>query len=156
MHRIISINLDSFVGIITNSSSELFVLERQKSLEFVKEVITTLINSYNSIHESSYTYDTCFKEPEYCKYHFQYYKLPEDFRKKLERVYKIPKTMSALVDQVYQDGKIAFGANFYEWLKDKPWGTSLYEPEIVSGYLVLDDPIQFYNNSFQMIPIKIL
>ncbi len=64
----------------------------------------------------------------------------------------LPK-LETWVNSVYQEGKIAFGANFYEWLKDKPWGTSLYEPEIVSGYLVFDDPVRLYNNSFQMIPV---
>lgn len=45
---------------------------------------------------------------------------------------------------------IAFGANFYEFLnKTKKWDVSLYPPEILSKYLVLDN-MKLYNSSFEL------
>lgn len=46
---------------------------------------------------------------------------------------------------------IAFGANFYPYLKshDVKWlDISLYEPEIMSKYIVMDDNMAIYNSSF--------
>lgn len=59
------------------------------------------------------------------------------------------------VDPVYQEGKLAFGANFYSWLLKKraKYGLSLYSPEIMSKYLLLDDQLGVYNNSFEMKPV---
>jgi hypothetical protein len=47
--------------------------------------------------------------------------------------------------------KVAFGANFYPWLKTKKdnYGVSLYEPEIFSKYIIMDDDMNIYNNSFE-------
>lgn len=56
--------------------------------------------------------------------------------------------LESWVNTIYQERKVAFGANFYEWLKGMKWNTSLYEPEVVSGFLEMDDPIKFYNSSF--------
>jgi sulfatase maturation enzyme AslB (radical SAM superfamily) len=44
---------------------------------------------------------------------------------------------------------IAFGANFYEFLKKtKKWDVSLYEPEIMSKYLVMNEDMYLYKSSF--------
>ena len=46
---------------------------------------------------------------------------------------------------------IAFGANFYEFLNTtKKWDVSLYTPEILSKYLVLDDNMKLYKSSFEL------
>ena len=52
--------------------------------------------------------------------------------------------------------KIAFGANFYEYLKENKdvAPVSLYEPEIMSKYLDLSD-MKMYKSSFSSTPIKI-
>ena len=53
------------------------------------------------------------------------------------------------LDEVSTFGNIAFGANFYQFLKrKKKWDISLYPPEILSKYLVCDDLMSIYNNSF--------
>ena len=44
--------------------------------------------------------------------------------------------------------KLAFGANFYEFLKENDFGSDLYEPEIMSKFLDLKD-MKIYNSSFQ-------
>jgi len=46
-------------------------------------------------------------------------------------------------------GNIAFGSNMYDYLLQHPeFGTSLYPPELLSKYLVMDDDMQVYANSF--------
>jgi hypothetical protein len=55
------------------------------------------------------------------------------------------------LDTVFHNGDIAFGANFYPFLKQvKKWDVSLYEPEIMSKYLILNDSMTMYNNSFDL------
>lgn len=63
--------------------------------------------------------------------------------------------LESATDEVFKEGKLAFGANFYSWLlkKQKKYGLSLYSPEIMSKYLLLDDQLGVYNNSFEMKPV---
>ena len=62
--------------------------------------------------------------------------------------------MEKWLDKVYDYANIAFGANFYEFLRPlKKWNVSLYPPEILSKYLVCDDGMRLYNNSFEMKPV---
>ena len=68
---------------------------------------------------------------------------------------KNPKTiaydkMEKWLDTVHDFANIAFGANFYKFLKPlKKWDVSLYPPEILSKYLIMDDEMGLYNNSFE-------
>lgn len=72
---------------------------------------------------------------------------------------KNPKTvaydkMEKWLDTVHSFANIAFGANFYKFLTPlKKWDISLYPPEILSKYLVMDDSMTLYNNSFEMKPV---
>ena len=64
--------------------------------------------------------------------------------------------VEAWVDKHKDYGKIAFGSHFYEFLKDKDkWGISLYPPEIMSKYLLLDDAMSVFNNSFERRPATV-
>jgi len=55
---------------------------------------------------------------------------------------------------IQDQSNIAFGANFYEFLKiTSSVKVSLYPPEIMSKYLIFDDHISLYNNSFEMKPV---
>ena len=48
-------------------------------------------------------------------------------------------------------GNLAFGSNFFEFLKDKAhWDVSIYPPEIMSKYLILDEGPSLYSNSFEL------
>ena len=50
--------------------------------------------------------------------------------------------------------KIAFGSNLFGFLKDKArWDISLYPPEIMSKYILLDEELSLFNNSFEMNPV---
>jgi MoaA/NifB/PqqE/SkfB family radical SAM enzyme len=55
------------------------------------------------------------------------------------------------LDGIYKESKVAFGANFYNFIKKnaKQFQVSLYPPEIFSKYLVLDDDMIVSNNSFE-------
>jgi len=57
-----------------------------------------------------------------------------------------------LVEKMPDTKKIAFGANFYPYLKLDPgkFDVSLYEPEIMSGYLDMKD-MKLYKSSFNLI-----
>lgn len=58
------------------------------------------------------------------------------------------------LDTVSSLGNVAFGANFYKFLtRLKKWDVSLYPPEILSKYLVMNDKMLLCNNSFDMKPV---
>lgn len=58
-------------------------------------------------------------------------------------------TLEKWVDEIYKTNKVAFGANFFEFLKKaKKWDIAIYPPEIFSKYLVCDDNMSIYRNSF--------
>lgn len=58
--------------------------------------------------------------------------------------------LEAALDKIAEFGKIAFGSNFYPFLqKIGKYGVSLYPPEIMSKYLIMDDEMWIYNNSFE-------
>lgn len=60
------------------------------------------------------------------------------------------KALTTWLEDKIKDGKIAFGSNFYKYLQAHPeFGTSLYPPEILSKYLIMED-MKLYNNSFDM------
>lgn len=62
----------------------------------------------------------------------------------------LEETLKGITDQT----NIAFGSNFYEFLKKtKSVNVCLYPPEIMSKYLIMDDKMQLYNNSFHMKPV---
>jgi len=55
--KIIVIKIHSFVDVITNSSTELFVADTKKSLKQVKEILKELVNHYNSgVEKGFYDY----------------------------------------------------------------------------------------------------
>ncbi len=55
------------------------------------------------------------------------------------------------LETIYKDGKVAFGANFYNFIVKHAdvFNVSLYPPEIMSKYIVMDDRMQVSNNSFE-------
>ena len=53
------------VDLITNSSTELFVLDTDKSLEVVKEILQDAINLHNKANDSDISFDDIFDEPEF-------------------------------------------------------------------------------------------
>lgn len=68
MKQSLIINTHSFIDVITNSSSELFICDTDKSIEFVKEILQSMINTYNVANPNNQiTYKECFRDPYYAK-----------------------------------------------------------------------------------------
>jgi len=59
----ILVTIHSFVDIITNSSTELFVLDTDKSVEFVKEILQEAINLHNKADNTNLKFKDIFEEP---------------------------------------------------------------------------------------------
>jgi len=59
----IKINIHSFVDLITNSSTELFVLDTNKSLEVVKDILQNLIDFHNKMYNTNFKFEDIFEEP---------------------------------------------------------------------------------------------
>lgn len=57
-----AIKIHSFVSVITNSSTELFVCKTKKKIKAVKEILQKILDGYNIINDSSYGMDV-FDEP---------------------------------------------------------------------------------------------
>lgn len=64
-------------------------------------------------------------------------------------------SFGVVIDRIYTESKVAFGANFYPWLKQNggKYGLALYQPETFSKYLLLNDRLEVFNNSFEMKPV---
>jgi hypothetical protein len=56
---------------------------------------------------------------------------------------------------IHKEGKLAFGANAINWLisMQKELSVTTYPPEIFSRCLLLNDKLELYNNSFDMMPV---
>ena len=78
--QILIVNTHSFVDIITNSSSELFVCDTKKSIEAVKEILTKLLASHSELSGTQYNYDDVFGSIELSKYTFDYNSYPQELR----------------------------------------------------------------------------
>jgi hypothetical protein len=60
MKKAIAINLHSFVDVITNSSSELFVCNTDKAVETVESILREKLIQFNTLHDRNYVYEDCF------------------------------------------------------------------------------------------------
>ena len=56
MKNVLVINLHSFIDVITNSSTELFVIDADKSIEMIKDILKEMINHRNEIANKGYVY----------------------------------------------------------------------------------------------------
>lgn len=65
------------------------------------------------------------------------------------------KALTVFTDKHYKDGKLAFGANAANWLykNDKKYKIQMHPPEIFSKYLLLNDRMEMFNNSFERKPV---
>ena len=63
MKQVLIFTPHSFVDVITNSSTQLFVADTKKSIEVVKAALRRMISTYNEIEGTNYTLESCFNEP---------------------------------------------------------------------------------------------
>jgi hypothetical protein len=93
MKQLIVINVHSFVDLITNSSSELFICDSGKSLETVKDILTGLIVEHNASSESKISADHLFggilNEPRTSEFTFNYTTFPRELREEYEKYHEI-------------------------------------------------------------------
>ena len=54
------INPQSFVDVITNSSSELFICNSDKSVSLVKDILRDMLDKFNKEESTDYDYNDCF------------------------------------------------------------------------------------------------
>jgi len=59
----VKINIHSIVDVITNSSTELFILDTKKSVEVVKEILQAAVDLHNKANGTDYKFETIFEEP---------------------------------------------------------------------------------------------
>lgn len=57
----------SIIDVITNSSTELFVIDTDKSVETIKEILQEAINLHNKTLGTLYTFNEVFEEPKFNK-----------------------------------------------------------------------------------------
>jgi len=53
----------SVVQLITNSSTELFSMDSENSIEFIIEVLNDLINLHNKLNKTHLSFDDVFQDP---------------------------------------------------------------------------------------------
>jgi hypothetical protein len=79
------INTHSFSSLVTNSSSELFICDTQKSVEMVRELLQKLLKNHNElIGQDIYKFDECFGNIEVAQYDFSLPKMSALYKKWLQ------------------------------------------------------------------------
>jgi len=63
--KILIINLHSVIDVITNSSSELFVIDNSKSIESIKEMLTLMLHYWNEMAADGIFGDHYVKNKQY-------------------------------------------------------------------------------------------
>jgi len=61
MKKATAINLHSFVDVITNSSTELFVCDTNKSIETVESILREKLKQFGALNDREYIYEECFR-----------------------------------------------------------------------------------------------
>jgi hypothetical protein len=57
--------IHSMVDVITNSSTEMFICDTDKSLELIKEFLEELLKVYNKMFDKYLLFDEVFEEPHF-------------------------------------------------------------------------------------------
>lgn len=60
MKILLRVKPHSFVDVITNSSTELFTCNTNKSVEMVEELLKELLNTYNKLKDSNLSFENTF------------------------------------------------------------------------------------------------
>lgn len=89
------INTHSFVDLITNSSSELFVCDIQKTEEMIREILSTLLDQHNKLAGTSLSFDAVFGEVIACNSDFDYSSFSDQARKQWQEYKYIPGNYSS-------------------------------------------------------------
>lgn len=72
------ISTHSFVDLITNSSTELYVCDAKKTLGAVESLLRKLLETHNEMMETSYTFEQVFAPLTTANYNFSYWDVPQE------------------------------------------------------------------------------
>lgn len=132
---ILVIPVQTVSDIITNSSSEVFILDTGKTCEEVDTILHTFT--------SGFSYPEVFSLKDF-----------REWRKKLRN------GVFEYLEEIIQKHDIknaAFGAHFVEYLKTSKIKTHLYPPESLSKNVILTkDKVQITPSSFNLKPIRVI
>jgi hypothetical protein len=116
MKSIFICNIKSFVDIITNSSSEIFVCSGSKEKEAVEQILKELLKNYNNLTGESYNYEDCIGSIDIAKYSFDIYAVPFDILENYQKYAFVSGRASYFEDLEYrglqqeeEKAKIEFG-----------------------------------------------
>ena len=62
MKQLMIINTHSMIDVITNSSTELFIVDESKTVEFVKDILNDAIRLHNKIENTNLSFSDIFEE----------------------------------------------------------------------------------------------
>lgn len=133
--NILVIPVQTVSDIITNSSSEVFILDTGKTCEEVDTMLHTFT--------SGFSYPEVFSLKDF-----------REWRK------KVRSGVFEYLEEIIQKHDIknaAFGAHFVEYLKTSKIKTHLYPPESLSKNVILTkDKVQITPSSFNLKPIRVI
>lgn len=89
MHLLV-ISPHSYVDLITNSSSELFVCTSKKSVETVEAILRKLLDTHNELGDSGCSFGSAFRDLEVAEYTFDYSSLPANLLEEYEKYHDAP------------------------------------------------------------------
>jgi len=84
-NQLLVISTHSFVDLITNSSTELFVCDTDKTLSAIKELLATLLKNHNDIEGECGEFDTVFGTIEPAMYNFSWWDVSDAVRDQYEK-----------------------------------------------------------------------
>lgn len=85
MKTLFKITIHSFADLITNSSSELFVCDSEKSLEAVEAILQTLLETHNKLNNTELKFEDVFRPVTVSEYAFDYYDCPNAVKDRYSR-----------------------------------------------------------------------
>lgn len=102
----VKIKIHSIVDVITNSSSELFICDTNKSLEMIKELLQDMLNLYNKGNNINYKFEDVFCEPKIFTKNDVIYPFDDDY--KYIWGYEIEDNIGKIVIESMSDNSIPF------------------------------------------------
>lgn len=61
--KYIALDVHSFVDVITNSSTEIFICNTDKSLDQVESILRDKLGAFNALHDTSHVFEDTFEKP---------------------------------------------------------------------------------------------
>jgi len=75
---ILLVTTHSFVDLITNSSSELFVCNGKKTIDAIKELLATLLKNHDALMGNQHAFEDVFGKIEIPKYSLDFWAIPRE------------------------------------------------------------------------------